>query len=35
MLANRPLVLYAILVFAVIGAWSYARLGQTDWDVVC
>jgi multidrug efflux pump len=29
-LANRPLVLYAILVFALIGAWSYARLGQSE-----
>ncbi|WP_367380281.1 efflux RND transporter permease subunit [Stenotrophomonas cyclobalanopsidis] len=29
-LANRPLVLFAMLAFAVIGAWSYKHLGQSE-----
>ncbi|TXI51285.1 MAG: efflux RND transporter permease subunit [Lysobacter sp.] len=29
-LANRPLVLYMMLVLAVLGAWSYTRLGQSE-----
>lgn len=29
-LANRPLVLYIMLVLAVVGAWSYTRLGQSE-----
>jgi multidrug efflux pump len=29
-LANRPLVLYAMLVMAIVGAWSYVRLGQSE-----
>jgi multidrug efflux pump len=29
-LANRPLVLYVMLVLAVVGAWSYTRLGQSE-----
>ena len=29
-LANRPLVLYAMLAFALIGAWSYRQLGQSE-----
>ncbi|TXH74504.1 MAG: efflux RND transporter permease subunit [Lysobacteraceae bacterium] len=29
-LANRPLVLYLMLVLAVIGAWSYRQLGQSE-----
>jgi multidrug efflux pump len=29
-LANRPLVLYAMLVLAIVGAWSYMRLGQSE-----
>lgn len=29
-LANRPLVLFAMLAFALIGAWSYKHLGQSE-----
>ena len=29
-LNNRPLVLFAMLAFAVIGAWSYKHLGQSE-----
>ncbi|WP_271680542.1 efflux RND transporter permease subunit [Thermomonas mangrovi] len=29
-LANRSLVVYAMLVLAVLGAWSYTRLGQSE-----
>lgn len=29
-LGNRPLVLFAMLAFAVIGAWSYKHLGQSE-----
>ncbi len=29
-LANRPLVFYMMLVLAVVGAWSYTRLGQSE-----
>jgi len=29
-LSNRPLVLFAMLAFAVIGAWSYKHLGQSE-----
>ncbi|MCD9045443.1 efflux RND transporter permease subunit [Luteimonas sp. MHLX1A] len=29
-LANRGLVLYAMLVVAIVGAWSYMRLGQSE-----
>ena len=29
-LANRSLVLYAMLLLALLGAWSYARLGQSE-----
>lgn len=29
-LANRPLVLFAMLAMAVIGAWSYRHLGQSE-----
>ncbi len=29
-LANRPLVVYAMLVLAIIGVWSYSRLGQSE-----
>ncbi len=29
-LGNRPLVLYMMLVLAVVGAWSYTRLGQSE-----
>jgi multidrug efflux pump len=29
-LSNRPLVLYLMLVLAVVGAWSYTRLGQSE-----
>ena len=29
-LANRPLVLYAIVLLAVLGGWSYLRLGQSE-----
>jgi len=29
-LANRPLVLYMMLVLAIIGAWSYRGLGQSE-----
>ncbi len=29
-LANRPLVLYMMLVLAVVGAWSYTKLGQSE-----
>lgn len=29
-LANRPLVLYAMLALALIGAWSYRQLGQSE-----
>ena len=29
-LANRTLVLYAMLVLAAIGAWSYSHLGQSE-----
>lgn len=29
-LANRPLVLFAMLAFALIGAWSYTHLGQSE-----
>ncbi len=29
-LANRPLVLYIMLLMAVIGAWSYRHLGQSE-----
>lgn len=29
-LSNRPLVLFAMLAFALIGAWSYKRLGQSE-----
>src|SRR5690606_7837458 len=29
-LANRPLVLYAMLLLALLGAWSYGRLGQSE-----
>jgi multidrug efflux pump len=29
-LANRSLVLYAMLVLAIVGAWSYVRLGQSE-----
>ncbi len=28
-LSNRPLVLFAMLAFALIGAWSYKHLGQS------
>ena len=28
-LANRSLVVYAMLVVALLGFWSYARLGQS------
>lgn len=29
-LSNRPLVLFAMLAFALIGAWSYKHLGQSE-----
>ncbi|MEN4939176.1 efflux RND transporter permease subunit [Stenotrophomonas sp.] len=29
-LGNRPLVLFAMLAFAIIGAWSYKHLGQSE-----
>jgi multidrug efflux pump len=29
-LANRSLVLYMMLVFAVVGVWSYTKLGQSE-----
>nr|WP_219626189.1 efflux RND transporter permease subunit [Stenotrophomonas maltophilia] len=29
-MANRPLVLFAMLAFALIGAWSYKHLGQSE-----
>ena len=29
-LSNRPLVLFAMLAFALIGAWSYEHLGQSE-----
>ncbi|MBN4969908.1 efflux RND transporter permease subunit [Stenotrophomonas maltophilia] len=29
-LANRPLVVFAMLAFALIGAWSYKHLGQSE-----
>ncbi len=29
-LHNRPLVLYAIIVLSVVGAWSYTHLGQSE-----
>ncbi len=29
-LGNRALVLFAMLAFAVIGAWSYKHLGQSE-----
>ena len=29
-LANRPLVLFAMLAFALIGVWSYKHLGQSE-----
>ncbi len=29
-LANRPLVLFAMLAFALIGGWSYKHLGQSE-----
>jgi len=29
-LANRPLVLFAMLAFALVGAWSYKQLGQSE-----
>ena len=29
-LANRPLVLYAMLVLAIVGVWSYRNLAQSE-----
>ena len=29
-LTNRTLVLYAMIVLALIGAWSYRQLGQSE-----
>ena len=29
-LHNRSLVLYAIIVLSVVGAWSYTHLGQSE-----
>ena len=29
-LANRPLVLYAMVLLALLGAWSYGQLGQSE-----
>ncbi|WP_147653176.1 efflux RND transporter permease subunit [Vulcaniibacterium gelatinicum] len=29
-LANRPLVVYAMLVLAIVGVWSYRQLGQSE-----
>nr|WP_257018740.1 efflux RND transporter permease subunit [Stenotrophomonas sp. JAI102] len=29
-MGNRPLVLFAMLAFAIIGAWSYKHLGQSE-----
>lgn len=29
-LANRSLVLYMMLVLAIVGAWSYRSLGQSE-----